>query len=303
MDFVGPRPDAPCPCGSEKLGVSCHAYPDGSWRAESPTLFDRRKPRTQFAHPSCYASALNDCSRKLSREHYLSADVLTAMGEIHTIEGAAWAKGRAVNLPTGALTAKVLCDRHNEALSPLDAEAGRIFRTLRGFQDALGDPLRRDIEEFGLANGAIFERWLLKTWWGLATSGVVGSEGKPLTGLRRDVDERLLLRALFYGEAWPQDHGMYLVVVPDVPFKADALVAIQALSRSNEQRLWAGVIAFGVIAFHLLLGAPEDQSELRYRPGGIIMRAEGATHAKIMALGWPRAGHQPASLTRIADRS
>lgn len=72
-----------------------------------------------FSHPQCYARALCDCSAKLSREHYVSNSVLKLLGVEHIISHASWLSPEQCSrpLPVSALSSKVLCDRHNQALS------------------------------------------------------------------------------------------------------------------------------------------------------------------------------------------
>jgi len=113
----GPQGDELCPCGSRRRARSCHLAPDGWWLTPSapPLLGDER---TGYRHPGCYASTSSDCSSRLSREHWLSASVLNAFAPI-TVSGMPWQHGSQHTLPVRNLGAKVLCERHNKALSPL----------------------------------------------------------------------------------------------------------------------------------------------------------------------------------------
>ncbi len=88
--------------------------------------------RTNVIYPPCYARALGDCSGKLSREHYISASILELLGDSHTITNASWlASGQQSDqLPTSALGSKILCQRHNASLSPLDEHAKVFFTEL-----------------------------------------------------------------------------------------------------------------------------------------------------------------------------
>jgi len=124
-------------------------------------------PRTEYSHPSCYLRATTDCSEELSREHYISRDVLEVLGESSiNISGVPWLEeGERKNLGLNALTAKVLCKRHNENLSPLDAMAGRFFRAILGDESVLFGPRR-----VALFSGDDLERWILKVLFGAVSS-------------------------------------------------------------------------------------------------------------------------------------
>jgi hypothetical protein len=102
------------------------------------------------------------------------------------------------------MVAKILCKRHNEALSPLDYQAGRLIRTIGKFDREFNDPEPRpDIVFF---SGEDIERWMLKTICGTIASAnafkdrVTGIDDVP-TGW---VD------LLFGKTAWNAPFGLYL---------------------------------------------------------------------------------------------
>ncbi len=72
--------------------------------------------------PKCWASILGGCEGGPSRQHYVTRGLYS--GNVNAI-GLPWAEGP-VDLPIGALAAKILCRRHNELLSPVDGEAIRM---------------------------------------------------------------------------------------------------------------------------------------------------------------------------------
>ena len=73
----------------------------------------------------CWARTLGGCSNIQSREHYLSQSLWE--GDTITVKGL-WEEERTIGL--GSLTAKNLCRKHNEILSPLDSEAKKIFHII-----------------------------------------------------------------------------------------------------------------------------------------------------------------------------
>ncbi|MGH7327992.1 MAG: hypothetical protein ACREJX_06545, partial [Polyangiaceae bacterium] len=116
-------------------------------------------PRTGYTLPKCYASALADCDQKLSGEHWISENVLLQLGT--TLLVTSKKLGGAKKLTPANLDAKILCARHNTALSPLDACAGTVFRAICEVGSCLDkDGGRVDV------NGHDFEKMLLKTMCG-----------------------------------------------------------------------------------------------------------------------------------------
>lgn len=69
-----------------------------------------------------------------------------------------------VSLPPSALGSRVLCRRHNSALSGLDHQATRLFDALDSLDAGKGTRLF-------LFSGADIERWLLKVLCGHASTG------------------------------------------------------------------------------------------------------------------------------------
>jgi hypothetical protein len=83
------RHDGPCPCGSGKTIINCHLGLDGRLRKPVPSLRPPG-PKTSYAHPGCYLRSTADCSRQISREHYISEAVLEQLGRVLRVSGAAW---------------------------------------------------------------------------------------------------------------------------------------------------------------------------------------------------------------------
>ena len=118
------RTDGRCPCGSGKSIASCHLDTDGRLRRRLRSLRPPG-PATGFSHQNCYLRDTHDCSEQISREHYMSKAVLDQLGSTLRVSGMPWLKpGQTLDTSVASLTAKILCKRHNEALSPLDGEAG-----------------------------------------------------------------------------------------------------------------------------------------------------------------------------------
>lgn len=110
--------------------------------------------RTGLQNPGCYAQALADCSKKLTNEHTLSESVLkaVALADEIEIEGLAWLHdGKSKIVGTKALTARILCERHNSAMSDFDSTALRLFQTLEGIHHYC--PVQLSDKQWNVADG------------------------------------------------------------------------------------------------------------------------------------------------------
>ena len=158
-----------CLCGRGQLMrdcclfVRCDATPPG--------------PATGYAHPLCFARSLNDCCQKISREHYISESVFKLFrGNMVAVSGAHWVPHSEEKLVSVAsLTGKMLCTRHNSALSSLDTFAAKFFRFFTA-------EWSEDEVEVNLIRGYDLERWILKMLCGLVASGIARYNGEPLSG-------------------------------------------------------------------------------------------------------------------------
>ena len=77
----------------------------------------------------CWANSLGDCDGKISREHTVSESLFK--GTYVDVKGFSWCKSEEKRIGLGSLTKKILCEKHNSALSPLDAAASHAFDVLR----------------------------------------------------------------------------------------------------------------------------------------------------------------------------
>jgi hypothetical protein len=111
-----------CLCGSGRLMRDCCLFV----RCDTtPSM-----PATGYAHPSCFARDIRDCSRAISREHYISRSVLDLFGGGGiAVSGMPWIPdGEQRRVSAASLTGRMLCERHNQALSSLDAVAARFLQ-------------------------------------------------------------------------------------------------------------------------------------------------------------------------------
>jgi hypothetical protein len=141
----------------------------------------------------------------MTREHYISDDVLTALGELGPVQGFTWlGSDGTAKVAASRLVSKVLCKRHNEALSPLDARTGQLFRQLQAADQFLQGG--SGTFELYLANGHDLERWLLKMLCGMVAADVI--DVVPVARPWRPPIE--WLRILFGGAPFPAGWGLYV---------------------------------------------------------------------------------------------
>jgi len=139
----------------------------------------------------------------LSREHFISHGILKVLSHdgLVEIDGFNWQEEKATQeLPTPTLASRMLCKRHNEALSGLDAMALRFFQRL---DNAIRQTERRDC--VFLLDGTDFERWMLKTLCGGVFSGNAHTRDAS-TDWRPSLQ---WLNILFGGELFPGRWGFY----------------------------------------------------------------------------------------------
>src|SRR5882762_7371595 len=124
----------------------------------------------------CWAKSFSECSDQMSGEHLVSK-ALFPNG--FTIRGFPWCANEFKTVGVNALTANVLCLKHNSMLSPLDAAAKDVWCVLRYVSDlnaergrelATGSGQRRSKVKFVLG-GLRFERWAFKTTINMVASG------------------------------------------------------------------------------------------------------------------------------------
>jgi hypothetical protein len=147
----------------------------------------------------CWASVLEDCANGASREHYISDGIFD--GHSVTAVGLPWCRDEPVTIGIRSAVAKILCRRHNSALSPFDAEAARLSQFLA--TNVLDEPLA---ESTIRVSGSAIEKWALKTFFNLGY----------LRGLHREQPNRLdppvhLLQYLYRNALVPEGVGLYFV--------------------------------------------------------------------------------------------
>lgn len=210
-------------------------------------------PETGYTNPRCYANCFNDCSRKTSREHIVSQVVLEDMGKRLNI------KTRGLHLlglsPAKTLRSKILCERHNHALSPLDVAGYNFIRALREMHPGA----QYGISGVTTVDGLDFERWMLKVLAGshAANGGRVPSQW---------------VRWLFGYEAISPPNGMYMIShVGDTFSLNDEQIQFSYPHDDEGRTLGVRADLYGYIFYLTVSGRPNRPHDVSgspiYRPG------------------------------------
>jgi hypothetical protein len=177
-----------------------------------------------------------NCSTTISGEHFISETVLSILNpKTLRISGASWIpSGQIRDLPVKALQANVLCERHNNALSQLDAMAGRFFRALGQIYDDLGQRTLSRRPIWQLFSGEELELWLLKTILGFFHADVLSKDGKKISQTQTIMNNSV--EETYRTGRFAEPCGMYVLKNADISVQLGAL-EFTSLSEESDQRV------------------------------------------------------------------
>ena len=219
-----------------------------------------------FSHPSCYANCLGDCSNKITKEHYISENILNTFETIIPTVGFERAKklhdGTA---PASSFSSKILCGKHNTSLSEIDTEAGLLFNHLRKISKF------EPCEDMFKFNGPKIERWFLKYILGVFTTGQF-SEAKLQPSRLEN-----LVRILFNKENLWVGHGLYLKRPSDNKFYGYQRIGSETSLGPNRELLGIYFDFHGYVFYFSLIDVIFSREDLRYRPKTINFNIDKKT--------------------------
>ena len=213
------------------------------------------------------------------------------IGDPITVGGFPWLAGAVRAVATRGLTAKILCDRHNSALSGMDQVGIRLFEAI--------DPTRPEGvattgtagRQVSLFRGEMIELWMLKILCGL----IVSENAVDRHGTKIGVPlPPVLLRILFGYEPMPPGWGMYLRSAVGITFTGEAPIRLLFIYD-------AGVLNGFILILHNLgfvLAANDPPSDRKgtlletctYRPGEIVLNNPAGQD--ILRIFWERPGEE-----------
>ncbi len=277
-----------CLCGSGRPKDECCLLSDGRYWKRPPTI-DPPGPQTNYSHNNCYLRSTKNCSTSISAEHYISKHVLEAMpGPGISLHGLPWLKpGEIRTVGINAITAKILCTRHNSALHELDLEAGSFFRKLRDITfDFARQTLSRKRHRY-LFSGTAIELWMVKVAGGILYSRIAAKDGERLVETH-SINHLAIVRALSRGVLMPRA-GLYMR--SEVGTKTEAVDHIQVapLSVDAERRAIGVMISLLGYKFEALFDTKDvaipGPQELSLRPSEIVFENGKRSHTVLMS--WP----------------
>jgi hypothetical protein len=237
------------------------------------------------------------CAGKISGEHYISHAVLhrLAPNKTITISGTPWTTAGPKTVGKAALTANIICEKHNSGLSGLDSIGGRWMACIQEAQLALARTTARS--QTHTFDGPKLERFFLKLGFMLWGSGNFASAGEVLKGSPPGRWADLLIGAVTFPPNW----GLY-VPTSNAPFvTVDRQFSAMPLTGSDGSGIKAIHFEMANVPFCLLLGDPDDQEHWGIRrPRQLDI---GNTMAcRQLRLNWPEGeAGEPVTMRRIGD--
>lgn len=211
-----------------------------------------------MATNKCWAKCLGDCEGKLSNEHLVSEAFYTS-NEV-TVEGFPWCKNEARKVGLANVTAKILCQKHNNGLSELDSACGHAADVLREQTRLMNirstrPNVRWTVKRYEI-DGLKLQRWFLKTLINITYGNElkIGSSSKEA-----GIPSEDLVKICFGQESFTGRAGLYAVVRVGENINSIDKVTVAPLIKDGE-RIVAGLFTFRGPRFILSLdpaGLPE----------------------------------------------
>lgn len=278
----------PCPCNSGKTyGACCSRGRQNFPLVELPTLVPPGG-KSGYANSRCYLSSTENCCEQISREHYISEAILKEFSEFW-IAGFPWQAPNEISSPGfKALTSKILCRRHNSALSPLDTFALKAFRAFTeapryvAFRQSPGKAMHF------LVSGDALELWMIKLLCGFHYGRIATTNGNYNLN-DQFIDRETIVCALTEGVV-NQNSGLFLVqeegTIPDKLLKVATLTAMPM------NHVLGIRVGFGSVSFETTIMKPLDSfydkmvAQQRHRPS--IIDFTGVARDARIFLTWKR---------------
>jgi hypothetical protein len=230
---------------------------------------------------SCALLGCGPCSDGLTREHYISASVLRQIaaddGSLR-VSGAPWSPDLGRPFRVNALTARILCQRHNSQLSGLDAAAASICAALRDADRELthegGESWVRPV------SGLLLERWLLKVTFGLWSSGNLMLQGDRYPGK----PPRRWGPVLLGLKPFPRRWGLYIEPQIGEIIARGELVVDAFFHGSTIKAARIGIAGFQFTFATVRITNPSNPPI--YHPIGIALRRDNVV--KTIHFDWPK---------------
>ncbi len=176
-EYVLVDPDGPCPCRSGRITADCCMAADGSFKVKYASPVPPGGT-TGFSHANCYMRDTRNCSRDIATGHYFSDAVRDLLHAGAVRVSFPWDRtdGKTA-VRSEDLPACILCSRHNDALSALDAVALQAFRNIL---DAIAYVAMKSLatkKTLCAVSGEGLELWFLKLLFGAHHAVMAAEDG------------------------------------------------------------------------------------------------------------------------------
>lgn len=195
------------------------------------------------------------------------------LNDIAKISGLRWQEPKTFNvIPISRLTSKVLCERHNNALSFLDATVDKFARTIQKFDHGFRPGSTRPPKEERVFSGNDIERWMLKCLIGMVVSANLNN-----VSLRAECIDLLFDRI-----DWPEGWGLYWRDSQNGTIYHSESFAVEThIDPSRTVRIATFVIRG--MPLTLCLGKPDDPTSFGIRrPTALVFRSTDRERAIVL---------------------
>ncbi len=171
-------------------------------------LWERTMAQRGVIARGCYAAPLGDCAGPLNREHFVSKTLLKEFEEATGLHVTGYPHGNSyskIAMTVESMSAKVLCETHNNKLSNVDVEGSRFLIAFFSAHMGLLEE-RFTVDPTYECDGPLIERWMLKYICGLIASGQAGIGAERIERTSPPLE---FLQVLFGLETLPSEWGLY----------------------------------------------------------------------------------------------
>lgn len=202
--------------------------------------------------------------------------------------------GAGTPIGVNSLSSKMLCGRHNEALSPLDTAVATFFEFFK--EDQLDVATHMGTGEFDrtftMINGPILQLWLLKVIWGVLEARAIQISCDIAERFRLGVTKETLSEILWRGAPWPRHWGMYMFNHQGHPHEPVKLNSTRIRMVDVNGEILGGAVRLSGFEFCMAFEQPNVPGV--FQPGALTLQRKSFGRSwKMFAFAWPELGHDP----------
>lgn len=245
--------------------------------SEMPVYIEKKKAGN--SNPKCYLSDMKGCSDKISKEHYISKNLLDKIEKQNrTIDicGLSWLPKECLkSIGKASLASNILCTHHNSKLSGLDVEIGNFFDAIfcidKGFVNDSSTNHTYQID------GTYIERWVIKTILGMVESNQIVQKSEA--GFH--YNKKCLDLMCNPSQRWPLGWGLYFSNRNSgVTHHSSSLELIPKHNAGNGELLELG-LKFNGFEMNFLMRRPDHVNSFGIHRARKMIFTKGALNSEI----------------------